>query len=397
MTPVEEESGSPKSETEEQNRKEKSQKMEGPRAVRPEEFDTLRALTDAVFRPNMIDEYPQLFNRENMENLRVFVDDGQCVSHVGMTERWASLLGCQVQVCCVGAVSTFEAYRGKGCASACFDDAVNKAYQDGVDYMIVSGDRNLYRMRGCMRVGRDTVFAPTVAALPKSGAGITVEIMKPEEELALVQDCYRQEPVRYIRPVEDYRYALQSGWVMNRVGDFLVIREGGVFRAYVIVQRPRDSKKVFIAEFAGDRHTLLAALPQIAQRYGAEQVQWQVLRHDTLFRSLCEAAGLSGTPVNTPGTVKLINFSQLMERLRPYWEERLGRVEAAKFSAWQREEQYGFRFGEAEFVTDRDTATRLLFGTVDGAEKEAIAQSALADVLKAVFPLPCLWYGINYV
>src|SRR5437867_4492679 len=40
---------------------ERSRNMEGPRAVRREEFPTLRRLTDAVFRPGMIDEYPQLF------------------------------------------------------------------------------------------------------------------------------------------------------------------------------------------------------------------------------------------------------------------------------------------------------------------------------------------------
>jgi predicted N-acetyltransferase YhbS len=372
--------------------------MEGPRAVATEEFATLRQLTDAVFRPNMMDEYPQLFNEDNKENLRVCLDEGRCVSHVGMTQRQATLFGSLIKVCCVGAVSTLEAYRGQGLASACFDDAVSKAHRDGVDFMIVSGERNLYRMRGCMRVGSDKVFGLTqdmLAGLERPE--VTVEPMT-AEELPLVMDCYRREPVRFLRPRDEYRYAQQSHFVMNRLGDFLVVREYGQFRAYGILQLPGESKRSFLAEFAGDRRALLAALPLIFRRYGLTQLHWQVQRHDTLFQSLCSEAGLSGTASTTPGTIKLINYPQLMTRLLLRWEELLGWHEAAKLAFWQQGDQYGFRLDQDELVTDRDTATRLLFGTVDGAEAATIAgHGRLTEVLQTILPLPTLWYGINYV
>ncbi len=372
--------------------------MEGPRGVRKEEFTTLRELTDAVFRVNMIDEYPQLFNADNLENLRVCVDVGRCVSHVGMTQRHASLCGSLIRVCCIGAVSTFPEYRKQGLASACFDDAVQKAYQDGVDVMIVSGSRNLYRMRGCLHVGNDTAFTLTAEAL--SGLeqpGITAEPMT-EAELPLVMDCYRQEPVRFLRPLDDYRYALQSHFVMNRVGDFVVIREQGQFRAYVIIHPPGENKRTRLAEFAGDRHAVQAALPALFRRYDLAELNWQVQRHDTLFHALCTEAGLIGTPTSTSGTIKLINFPQLMERLRPRWEEFLGFRDAARLSFRQQEDQYAFRFADQEFMTDRDTATRLLFGTVEGTEAQAIAgHGRLTEVLQSILPLPTLWYGINYV
>jgi len=353
--------------------------MEGPRGVRKEDFDSLRAMTDVVFRPGLVDEYPQLFNEDNFENLRVCLDGGRCVSHVGMTERRASLFGCQITVCCIGAVSTHPDYRKQGLASACFDDAVEKAYRDGVDVMIVSGDRSLYRMRGCLRVGRDTAFALTADgrdAIPQRD--VAVEEMQ-DDDLSSVMECYEREPVRFLRLRDDYRYALQCRTVMNRLSDFLVLREDGAFRGYVILQRPLDmnqrpldEKRTGLAEFAGDRHAILAALPKIIRRYDLVELRWQVMRHDPLFRSLCEGVGLSGTPNTTPGTVKLINFPQLMERMRPRWEERLGLREAEKLSFRQNGDQYGFRFGDDELLTDRDTATRLLFGTMDGAEAQTL-------------------------
>lgn len=373
--------------------------MEGPRAVRKEELASLRELVGIVFRPSLMDEYPQLFNEDNLENLRVVVDNGRCVSHVGMIQRYASLFGCMVKTCCIGAVSTLPEYRNRGLASACFDDAIQKAHNDGVDIMLVSGDRNLYRMRGCLLVGCDARFVLGKGEQPFAPTkdNVTVEPMR-DDELPLVMECYRHEPVRFLRPLDDYRYALQCGFVMNRPSDFLVIRQHGEFRGYVIVQHPRDDKRAMLAEFAGDRHAILAALPLIAERYDLNELRWQVLQHDALFRSLCEQAGLRPTPVHAYYTLKIINFLQLMERMRPRWEELLGWRDAAKLSFWQDGERYGFRFGDDELITDRDTATRIVFGTVSGEEAQAIeGHGKLTDVLKAIFPLPCLWYGINYV
>lgn len=376
---------------------------EGPRAVKPEEFESLGELVGTVFRPNspprMIAEYPQLFNADNFENLRVCVEDGRCVSHVGMIEREASLFGCPIGVCCIGAVATYKEYRGQGLASACFDDAVQKAYQDGVDLMIVSGDRGLYRMRGCLRVGNGRDFNLTADTLTgfKDLPVVTVETMT-EEALSQMRETYRREPVRFLRPLEDYQYAWQSGFVMNQYVDFLAVRADGGYSGYLVLQRPNEYQWAAIAEFAGDRRAILAALPQIFTRYKVEGLGWHVPQHDTLFRALCEGAGLQGEPASTSGTYKLIHFTQLMQRLRPRWEELLGRKEAAKLNFAQDEDRYVFRLGKEELVTDRDTATRLLFGTVEGEEARGVeGHGALTEALKTILPLPGLWYGLNYV
>ena len=403
--------------------------MEGPRGVRPADLGSLRALTDLVMREGLVDQFAQLFCEDNYENLRVCVDDNRCVTHVGMTEGEAVLYGCRIQTACIGGVCTHPDYRKKGLASACFDDALRKSREDGVDIMIVSGDRNLYRMRGCVRVGSDLMFtisrdsAPistettaeddsprnniSSAAAPQrpipdtqpqpSAPSVTADVMT-EAELPLVMDCYRSEPVRFARLPDDYRHALQSGWVMNRPSDFLVVRERGEFRGYVIVPRAPKDGSANLAEFAGDRRAILAALPQLLERYGCTSLGFQVQRHDALMRSFCEQAGLQGAPRATPGTVTLVNFPQFMERMRPYFAERLGTRVASRLRFRQENEWYIFDLGDELLGTDRADASRLLFGTPEGLPRAAQdLHGALADALRTILPLPTLWYGINYV
>lgn len=373
--------------------------MEGPRGLRPEELSSLRELTGVVFRPTLVDEYPQLFHEGNFDNLRVCVDGGRCVSHVGMTTRRATFFGCPVQVGCIGAVATHPDYRGQGLASRCFDDAAKKAFEDGTDLLLVSGNRALYRRAGCLRAPCGETFtqsAEDAPALP--GAPVTVETMT-DADLPLVRECYRNEPVRFLRSIEDYGRSFACGVVMNRPSEFLVVRgENGDFRGYLIVGQRDGEARARIAEFAGDRHALLAALPAVMRHYNLGTLGWQVSGHDVLFRALCADAGLTGNAAEFPGTIKVINFPQLMKRLRPRWEELLGTDRAARLSFRQQNDAFAVRFGDDELATDRDTMTRLLLGTLDAEQQPKIeARAKLVHVLATILPLPCLWYGLNYV
>lgn len=370
--------------------------LEGPRALHPTEIEPLRHLTDSVFREGMMNQYPQLFNADNYENLRVCVDNGIVASHVGMKIQEASFFGNRIKTACIGGVSTLPEYRKLGLASLCFDDARRKAREEGVDIMIVSGDRHLYRSRGCLPVGRDLTFQWSASAT-SAATDITLAPLQ-NEELSLLTECYRAEPVRYQRQPSDYNYALQSHWAMNHPIEFLTIRQKGAFRAYALVSLRRKNEGTNLVEYGGDRHALLQALPQIQQRHNLTTLSLQVARHDTLLKSLLEQSGLSGTPCTTSGTVTLINFPQIMDRLRPLFAEKLGIPTAQTLRFWEEEEQFGFALANEKLILDRDTTTRLLFGTLERTAEEIAPESgALGEVLQTILPLPTLWYGINYV
>lgn len=378
--------------------------LEGPRAVRQEEMGELRDLLGTAFRPTMMDEYPNLFYAENRENLRVCLEDGRCVSHVGMKQQGALLYGCRIEVACLGAVATDPAYRNRGLASACLDDAMDKACLDGMDVMLVSGNRPLYRSRDCMSIGSDLAFHWTldrVASLEATASPVTVSPFS-ESDLPHIRDCYRNEPVRFFREPADFEYALNSELVRKRLGSFWVIREGNAFRGYVLLHTSGEAPKGWVVECAGERRALLHGFAALLDEAQLCSVHWEVPRHDQLFVSLCTQAGLEGCPQSTRGTLRLLHFPRLMERLRPYWQESLGMDEAAKLSFHQQNGECCFRYGEQELIVSRNIATNLLFGSVNGEEWEALsetgAQQAMWTALfKRIFPLPCLRYGLNYV
>jgi GNAT superfamily N-acetyltransferase len=352
-------------------------------------------------REGLVDQFPQLFHPGNFENLRVCLDEGKVVSHVGMTQQDAVLFGCSIRVACIGGVCTHPDYRKLGLASACFDAAFDKARADGVDITIVSGDRNLYRMRGCVHVGSDLEFEISRETLPKSwlerSAGVTVEPMKPGE-LPSIEACYRAEPARFVRSQQDYQFVLDGGWVMNKPSNFLVIRENGAFQGYLIAPRRGKESNARLAELCGDSSAILAAIPHVLDRYDMTSLKLHVMRHKPQMRLLCEEVGLVGTPRTTPGTVTLVNFSQFMERMLPHFTEVLGDETASRLRFYQDEDQFVFALDNAQLTANRADAARLLFGTIDGPPAmESELTGALGVALRTMLPLPTLWYGINYV
>ena len=94
----------------------------------------------------------------------------------------------------------------------------------------------------------------------------------------------------------------------------------------------------------------------------------------------------------------VIHFVQFMERMRPYFEEVLG--EAAKGLVFEEQgDEMIFRYGGDRVVAEnRGMAAEIIFGTLEDAEVPLLDSGGLAgEVLRKVFPIPGLWYGVNYV
>lgn len=400
-----------------------SKGADAPRALQPDEWEQLRALVNASLFPGMFERYPQLFNEANRQNLRVIAADSRVASHVGMTERPATLLGSRVDVACVGGVATLEGERGRGYASALFQDACDKAARDGVDFMLISGARRLYTRVGCRRVGADAEYDVLPEHTPALRAPAPDLEIQPVESLDVAATTlgalYATEPTRFLRPREDWQWALKSGWALNRPASIFAFSRSGTARAYAVVWRPLQeatengarpdaSRFSRAAEIAGDRTTLVAGLAALVEALDVGRLIVHAGQWDVALRSMLEAAGLTPRPAHSWGTLRVINFPQLMERLRPLLAERLGQAEAGRLHFWTDappggpDGRFGIRRDDEEVVIEGlGTLGVFLFGSVDPEVGEAAGaciqgSSRLRTLLSRVLPLPALWYGLNF-
>jgi len=220
------------------------------------------------------------------------------------------------------------------------------------------------------------------------------------DDAADLAAIYRREPVRWMRVPGDFGHAI-SGFVMNSpCRTFKILKQGRV-RGYAIVQEvsDRNEGRVGLREFAGDRNALVGALGKLAAETGATSLMLHVSGADRLLRDLLEEQGLEGKPTNTSGTVTLIHFEQFMERMRPYFSERLGESGAKGLVFREEGDECHFIYGSDRVVAeDRGRAIQVIFGTLDGSEEELLESGGKAgEALKEIFPLPGLWTGVDYV
>lgn len=379
--------------------------MEGPRPLRPEETLSMAQLVDAIFMNGregaMARCFPQMFDPSNSHNHLVIADGGRVVSHVGMTQRWACLNGCTVRVGSIGAVATYEEYRGKRLASMLMDAVIRKAVADGVDFFIISGNRTLYRRAGAVEVGTDTLCLVQRDVAQRLADDVTVTDSD-EADLPLFAAAYGRRPARFIRPPQDWRWLFEGRTCAARDVRLLTVERRGVFRGYFVVSNTSEEGVGRVAEFAGDDLDLAAAFAPMLDLCGWRAIEVRLQVSDQSLRSRFEHAGIACKPVVTGGTFLILRFEALMERLRPWFESKAGSVSAARLSFSERAETFTFSDGSHTLTLEgqnekgvieegaaRAEAVRVLFGHPQA--------RALPGLLEQVFPVPTLWCGINYV
>jgi GNAT superfamily N-acetyltransferase len=363
---------------------------------RPEELYDLVDLANRVFRAqrpgDMGAEYPLVFELPNVEHLLVARHEGRIVSHVGICLRDAAILGAPLTVASIGAVATDPDHRGAGLATALMEDARRHAVERGASLMLISGGRGLYHRLGYVEVGSFLKYTlPAGPPAPEFG----VAPFHPDD-LGAVVSLYQAEPVRFIRPVEDWHKLVAASMLMNQPADLLVIRHRNAIVAYAGAQRPvAGNAAARVREFAGSRSAIAAALPGIAAQYGVETADVITWRADAEWRSQAMLRGWSWNQVSFAGTLGIIHPAAFLTAIGPLLRERVGeelRIEPEGEGAVL---EAG---GETARLETMGQLTALVFGG-DTEEAHALPElpprvRALAD---AAFPLPLLWYGYNYV
>jgi len=377
--------------------------VEGPRALKPEELDSLVGLSNLVFRPDggdMGKEFGYFLNKANAKRLRVFAENGEVVAHCGYRIYDASVFGAGFRVGCVGAVCTHPQWRGTGLGTRLFLDCAECMRAEGADLVLISGGRGLYTRNGAIKAAsrRDFLFRledhgdwdSDVEVGPASAA-----------DAAALAALYRREPVRFLRPPSEWADILAGRWCMNRPAKLFALRRSGELVAYAAVRSPRspdpEPQGTILGEFAGCRHALAAALPRLAELGDCPAICVPVLSWDAALAAELSGRGLTGGELGGYRTVKLINFPQLLERLRELLVERAGpRAIQLKFASKDGKLSVSLD-AERLDLTEVD-ACRTVFGGESGPDRKMLqGRGELGKVLSAALPVEMPWYGYNYV
>lgn len=373
---------------------------DGIRNVRRDEMGRLRALLGDVFFEGLADIQPHAFNDDNASNLRVVVENGEVVSHIGTIRRAVSIFGCTMRVASLGGVATLESHRSKGYATALLQDTMRDCRKDGVDYVMVSGYRNMYHRHGCRYVGREWMFhVPSDRAGDFDDSAWTVAPAV-ATDVDAIGHIYRREPVRWLRPPSDIAFGI-DGWVQNRPAKTYLIRQGDSPVAFGVVQqaRDRDDGQVNLLDYAGERSAIVGALGKWIRTQDLKRISLHVKGFDSVLYDMLAACGLTPERANLPGTTMIIHFEQLLKKMRPYFVERIGEHAANGLVFREVGDEYHIHYGGDRVVAEsRGAAAHLIFGTWDGAEDAMLTAGARAgEVLRKCLPIPGVWYGVNYV
>lgn len=362
--------------------------IEGPRATRPEELEEVGRLVNLVFRgsesasPSMREYYPLLLGPANLENMRIVLEDGRAVCHLGIREGEIWVHGLSIKVGSIGSVATHPDHRRKGYATMLLHDAFDRIRQRGGDLVIISGTHNIYRHQECHPTGR---YLRAAVKRGQTQARFATEInVRPagEGDLTALTACYWREPVRFYRPAEDFGAFLAAAGTTNvRVDTISCKGEMIGYLAYWIQEEKSGIRKAIVKEYAGCRAAMPAAATVILEKEKLDGMEFTVPAHDLGMKM---ALGLTGKSEPLHGhTFKVLDFPRMMEGLTPHLRACLGKAFHFDFGG----EVFRFRSGETRFeVGGQSELLAFLFGEMER-----------PPAWREVFPVPLPAPGFNYV
>ena len=381
--------------------------IDGPRAAMPGETDAINRLVTDIFGTSdmaadqVTNEYPLIFRDPNDESRRIICIEGKPVAYVGIHFRSAIFFGCEISVGSIGGVCTDENYRNRGLASILMNDAESLMRTAGVDLVIVSGERGLYRRLNYEFAGSVRTYRiPPASTSTSSGNVVRAATEKDLPELARL---YQQLPVRFRRSREDFRIAMGAIWMDRKIDDrqALVMERSGVLDSYLTYTRDHSAAEVVVSngianEIAGSAAAILALANEVAQRAGAAHFSLAVGgAYGELIRE-CDRRGYPCEIGPQPGTFKLFDTSTFLAKMKPYL---IGRADEDSVRRLIISSMDGIHFlgdGNERYRIGRD-ADLLAMIFEPGLPSGTGPKGRLGETVAACLPLPMVWTGLNFV
>lgn len=377
-----------------------------------ENFSEVLALINHVFGKEnssvkMEDVFTDLLCRNNMEHMRIIRADGKPVSVINYIINEIDINGCIIKAASIGAVCTHEDYRCRGYSNVILKDSLEKMRKEGVDFLYVSGDISLYTKNNIHITGKMVEFNIDKNYVDEHKEIKTDEYEVKEcsqEDIPLLYAFHEAEAVKFIRDKQrfyDLAGRVPGVSVFNNTSKIFRIEGNGQIQGYFICgifKKENGGYKAEVIEYAGKRKAILAGIIKTMAQLNTAGISGYVTWFDNDMLRALEEYEIKMEASNYPGTMRIINFTQLMQKLKPLYaqEKKLDNIEFCESDG-----KYIIRSGRLELVIENDKTMHDLFlgNGKELLETEHITgDDALFDMLKLILPIPVPYpYNLNYI
>lgn len=373
--------------------------FDGPRTPYEYEAEAVGELCRSIFFSNSPSfqigarTWPMGLRAEARENcFAMFNKEGQPVSFIGRLERDFSFRGHKLRLGYVGSVCTKSEYRKLGLASTVLSATMKRFHENNVDFVCISGNREMYRRAGSRFVGgldRLIIKKEGVSNL-QTGTNIRPATIN---DILILAYLNKQEPIHIIRPINDYEIVMNYGHCVGRPVEFIIVSIGEVPTAYILITKlleNNERKYKRVMEYAGDRFSISTALGKLALDLpDGGEIEIDVRRDDNLIKILLASYGADYNPTTIPGTNCVLDFVRTMTKLKPYFSSFMpdDLVNSMQFSAGN-DRYYAWCKDGSLIIDGMTNMVWTLLGTPPGEEVKNIrVEGKMRDLLDVCLPI----------
>ncbi len=329
-----------------------------------EDVAAMAALADRVFfdgTPHLGLRFPRTFSWANRDHLAIAKVGEAIVAAVASYPAELALgENLTLRTVAIGAVCTEPAFRGRGLSSTLLRQVEETATAQGVELLLISGEGPLYQRMGAQKIGRlIEVMIPRAAF---SGDPVAysrhTSVTPPLVDRALAD--YGTAMPRFVRSAPEFAELL-SGHLFTFPFETaaLLIPQDRPGYAVVRTGYEGDLRVAFVAEFVGEVATMWSMAMAEAREQGCDKLYVRLdPRHE-----LDPAWNPYVTAIEITGTVKLVNVSSFLEKVKRS-------VEAVNDSSFQYdvhgEDVRLYHDGDVVFSGKTQELARFLWGNAEG-------------------------------
>lgn len=352
------------------------------------------ALSKAIFKENMEEQFLCLFGEKNISHMFLAKDIEKIVSMVNYYPATVKIKQIQTKVASIGSVCTLEEYRGKGIAYKLLLMAEEQMLKEHIRIAIISGDGGVYSKFGSTIAGNIVAYTVTRNV---SLCENQVDIRPFEEkDIASMYQIYRMEEMAFERSFEEFKLLLKGQTYPDTFADYpiYIISENKKITAYIIFNRQFGKRKLIVKEFAGNRKNIVSSLVPLLIQLKKTSV---TLLADPIDPIAAYLLPVKKQKTSLHASLKIVNFEGLMDDLQPYFAQWISEEELHSLKFIQKDDAFTIAYGEKETLELSQRDLNLL---VFGSENDIITPIQYPNIkrlLEIVFPIPFVWVNnLNY-